>query len=123
MPTLKTILVDTQELTFRKTNDLRKRKNQFTAYILLLRREKEYRLGISESMQVKEYERIVETVSKLKGQALTAEEITKQINRSQHQYKRYTKRKLLEILNLLCHLKRSAKVVEGKNIYYYTFED
>ncbi len=121
-PTLKTILVDTQQLTFRKTNDLRKRKNQFTAYTLLLRREKEYRLGISESMQVKEYERIVETVSKLEGQTLTAEEITKQINRSQHQYKRYTKRKLLELLNLLCHLKRSAKVIEGKKTYYYTFE-
>lgn len=119
---LKTILIDTQQLTFRKTNDLKKRKNQFVAYTLLLRREKEYRLGISESMQVEEYKRIISTIEKLENIPLRAEEITKIINRSQHQYRRYTKRRLFDLLHTLFHLKRTAKVSEGKKIYYYTFE-
>ena len=119
---LKTILIDTQQLTFRKTNDLKKRKNQFVTYTLLLRREKEYRLGISESMQVEEYKRIINTIEKLDSIPLRAEEITKVINRSQHQQRRYTKRKLFDLLHTLFHLKRTAKVSEGKKIYYYTFE-
>jgi hypothetical protein len=118
---LKSILVDTENLTLRKTNDLRKRKMKFIAYWLLLRKTKKQRLGVSESLQVQEYKRVISIMEELKDQTLTAEQIVEAVNRFQHQKKRYSKKKCFEILQLLCNLERTAKVSEKKKTYYYTF--
>lgn len=118
---LKSILVDTENLTLRKTNDLRKRKMKFIAYWLLLRKAKKQRLGVSESLQMQEYKRIIGIMEELKDQTLTAEQIVEAVNRFQHQKKRYSKKKCFEIIQLLCNLERTAKVSEKKKTYYYTF--
>ncbi|WP_375563404.1 DEAD/DEAH box helicase (plasmid) [Bernardetia sp. OM2101] len=118
---LKSILVDTENLTLRKTNDLRKRKMKFISYWLLLRKSNKQRLGVSESMQVQEYKRVSSIMEELKDQVLSAEQIVEAINRFQHQKKRYSKKKCFEILQLLCNLERTAKVKQGKKSYYYTF--
>ena len=121
IPSLKSILVDTENLTLRKTNDLRKRKMKFISYWLLLRKSKKQRLGVSESLQVQEYKRVIGIMEELKDQTLTAEQIVEAVNRFQHQKKRYSKKKCFEVLQLLCNLERTAKVSEKKKTYYYTF--
>jgi len=121
IPTLKSILVDTENLTLRKTNDLRKRKMKFISYWLLLRKAKKQRLGVSESLQVQEYKRVIGIMEELKDQVLSAEQIVEAVNRFQHQKKRYSKKKCFEVLQLLYTIERTAKVKDGKKTYYYTF--
>ncbi|WP_338794255.1 DEAD/DEAH box helicase [Bernardetia sp. MNP-M8] len=118
---LKSILVDTEKLTLRKTNDLRKRKMAFISYWLLLRRKTSKRMGVSESLQVEEFKRVIKIFKELKGKLRTAEEITEAINRFQHQKKRYSKRKCLELVQLLCQVERTAIVEQGKKTYFYAY--
>lgn len=119
---LKSILVDTENLTLRKTNDLRKRKMAFISYWLMLRRTTSKRMGVSESLQVEEFNRVLKVFKELKGKLLTAEEVTEAINRFQHQKKRYSKRKCLELLQLLCEVERTAIVEQGKKTYFYAYK-
>ena len=118
---LKSILVDTENLTLRKTNDLRKRKMAFISYWLMLRRKTSKRMGVSESLQVEEFNRVIKIFKEIKGKLLTAEEVTEAINRFQHQKKRYSKRKCLELVQLLCEVERTAIVEQGKKTYFYTY--
>ena len=118
---LKSILVDTENLTLRKTNDLRRRKVAFISYWLMLRKQTKKRLGVSEALQVAEFKRVLKIFKQLKGKLLSAEEVTQAINHSSYQKKKYSKRKCLELLQLLCQVERIAIVEQGKKNYFYTY--
>ena len=135
---VKHILTDKTTLTKRKTTDLGLRKEAYQIYSLMLIRSgidndsyyKSNALTVNERLMIEEYNRIIEVIEKeYKGKqknsseevdTLTADELVSKINFGRKHKDRYTKKKGLQIIFLLCDLEKQSVKRNGKTVRCFT---
>lgn len=118
---IKSVLVDKESQTIRKTNDLSRNKKAYIIYFLLTNTDTKNR--IRETIQINELQRLISVFSSYKGKGFLLSDLAKEVNKNRIGRNVYSTLQIVEYLEILTNFKKEKKVVDSKKVSFYSITE